>query len=36
MKKKTKEKIKNYLKLLLLISTITTGWIIASLLANLI
>lgn len=36
MKRRTKEKIKDYIKILALINTITIIWIIASLLASLI
>lgn len=36
MKRKTKEKIKDTLKGLLLISVVTLGWVIASLLASLV
>lgn len=36
MKRKTKNKIKDYLKLLLLIGIISTLWIVASYLASLI
>lgn len=36
MKRRTKEKIKDYMKILALINIIATIWIIASLLANLI
>lgn len=36
MKKKTKGKIKDYIKILALASFITTLWVIASLLASLV